>query len=265
MADRTATADAAATAGVAGNPTRLLWHRAVVLELNQETPHVKSLVLDVPGWTGHQAGQHLDIRLTAEDGYQAERSYSVASAPGDANLTITVERLDDGEVSPYLTDELRPGDELELRGPIGGWFTWRPQEGGPLLLVAGGSGIAPLMAMIRQRAAVQSPVPACLLYSSRTYEEIIYRGELDGRAQGEVDLRVVYTLTRTQPPGWEGYARRIDRAMLEEVAWAPEERPLIFVCGPTPLVESVATTCVELGYAPERIKTERFGPTGGPA
>ena len=255
----------AAIPGGAGIQTRLFWHRAVVLELIQETPHVKSLVLDVPGWTGHRAGQHLDVRLTAADGYQAERSYSIASAPGDANVTITVERLDDGEVSPYLTDELRVGDELELRGPIGGWFTWRPEdgEGGPLLLVAGGSGIAPLRAMIRQRAAVQSPVPVCLLYSSRAYEEIIYRGELDGRAAEEMDLRVVYTLTRAQPLGWQGYARRIDRPMLEEVAWAPEEHPLIFICGPTPLVESVATTCVELGYAPERIKTERFGPTGG--
>lgn len=257
----------AAIQGGASIQTRLFWHRAVVLELSQETPHVKSLVLDVPGWTGHRAGQHLDVRLTAVDGYQAERSYSIASAPGDANVTITVERLDDGEVSPYLTDEVRVGDELELRGPIGGWFAWRPEdgEGGPLLLVAGGSGIVPLRAMIRQRAAVQSPVPVCLLYSSRAYEEIIYRGELDGRAAGETGLRVVYALTRAQPPGWQGYARRIDRAMLEEVAWAPEEHPLIFICGPTPLVESVATTCVEVGYAPECIKTERFGPTGGAA
>ena len=166
---------------------------------------------------------------------------------------------------PYLTDELRPGDELELRGPIGGWFTWHAQEGGPLLLVAGGSGIAPLLAMIRYRASVQSPVPVCLLYSSRTFEEIIYREELDRRSADGMDLHVVCTLTRSQPPGWQGYARRIDRAMLEEVAWTREEHPLIFICGPTPLVESVATTCVELGYAPERIKTERFGPTGGAA
>jgi ferredoxin-NADP reductase len=244
---------------------RLAWQRATVLQLIQETPHVRSLVLNVPGWKGHSAGQHLDVRLTAEDGYQAERSYSIASAPGDAHVTITVERLDDGEVSPYLTEELRPGDELELRGPIGGWFTWRPQEGGPVMLVAGGSGIAPLMAMIRQRAAVQSPVPVSLLYSSRAYEEIIYREELDRRAADDMDVMVVYTLTRTQPEGWRGYGRRIDRAMLEEVAWAREERPLVFVCGPTPLVESVATTFVELGYAPERIKTERFGPTGGAA
>lgn len=246
-------------------PSRLAWQRATVLEQIQETPHVKSLVLDVPGWQGHHAGQHLDVRLTAEDGYQAERSYSVASAPAEPRVTLTVERLDDGEVSPYLTDELRLGDALELRGPIGGWFTWHPDEGGPLLLIAGGSGIAPLMAMIRQRTAVQSPVPVYLLYSSRAYGEIIYREELDRRAAGDMDVQVVYTLTRSQPPGWQGYNRRIDRAMLAEVAWAPAERPLIFICGPTPLVESVATTCVELGYAPERIKTERFGPTGGAA
>jgi len=244
---------------------RLVWQRATVRQLIQETPHVKSLVLDVPSWQGHRAGQHLDVRLTAEDGYQAERSYSIASAPGDSHLTITVECLDDGEVSPYLTGELHEGDELELRGPIGGWFTWRPEEGGPLLLVAGGSGIVPLMAMIRERAAVQSPVPVCLLASSRSFEEIIYREELDRWAAADMDLVVVHTLTRSQPTGWQGYHRRIDRAMLEEVGWTPAEHPLVFVCGPTPLVESVATLCVELGHAPERVKTERFGPTGGPA
>jgi ferredoxin-NADP reductase len=242
---------------------RLAWQRGTVLQLIQETPHVRSLVLDAPGWDGHRAGQHVDVRLTAADGYQAERSYSIASAPAKPQVALTVERLDDGEVSPYLTDEVHSGDKLELRGPIGGWFTWRPEEGGPLLLVAGGSGIVPLMAMIRQRSAVWSPVPVCLLYSSRSYEEIIYRQELDRRAADDMDLHVVYSLTRSQPAGWPGYARRIDRAMIEEVAWAPAERPLVFICGPTPLVESVATACVELGYAPERVKTERFGPTGG--
>ncbi|MFI5271906.1 MAG: ferredoxin reductase [Ktedonobacterales bacterium] len=244
---------------------RLVWQRATVRALIQEAPQVKSLVLDVPNWEGHRAGQHLDVRLTAQDGYQVERSYSIASAPAEPRVTLTVERLDDGEVSPYLTDELRPGDELELRGPIGGWFTWRPEDGGPLLLVAGGSGIAPLMAIIRQRAAVRSPVPVCLLYSSRSYEDIIYREELDRRAAADADLDVAYTLTRSQPAGWQGYRRRIDRAMLEEVGWTPAERPLVFVCGPTPLVESAATACVELGYTPGRIKTERFGPTGGVA
>lgn len=248
---------------MAGIPARLAWRRATVQRLIDETPHVKSLVLDVPGWVGHRAGQHLDVRLTAEDGYQTERSYSISSAPAEPQVTLTIERLDDGEVSPYLTDVLHPGDELEVRGPIGGWFTWRPEEGGPLLLVAGGSGVAPLMAMIRQRAAVRSPAPVCLLYSSRTYDEIIFREELDRSAVADGDLMVDYTLTRSQPPGWQGYIRRIDRAMLEAVAWAPEEHPMIFVCGPTPLVESVATLCVGLGYTPARIKTERFGPTGG--
>ncbi len=250
---------------MAGITPRLAWQRAVVRAVFQETPRVKSLVFDVPGWMGQRAGQHVDVRLTAEDGYQTERSYSIASAPADAHVMLTVERLADGEVSPYLTDVLRPGDTLELRGPIGGWFTWCPEEGegGPLLLVAGGTGIAPLMAMIRQRAAVRSPVPVCLLYSARSYDEIIYRAELDRRAAADMDLVVAYTLTRSQPEGWQGYHRRIDRAMLKEVGWAPREHPLVFVCGPTPLVESAATACVELGYAPERIKTERFGPTGG--
>lgn len=250
---------------MAGITPRLAWQRANVLAVLQETPRVRSLLLDVPGWAGHRAGQHVDVRLTAEDGYQTERSYSIASAPADPHVMLTVERLDDGEVSPYLTGELRPGDTLELRGPIGGWFTWCPEkgDGGPLLLVAGGTGIAPLMAMIRQRAAVQSPVPVCLLYSARSYDEIIYRSEIDRRAAADMDLAVAYTLTRSQPEGWQGYRRRIDRTMLEEVGWAPRERPLVFVCGPTPLVESAATECVELGYAPERIKTERFGPTGG--
>src|SRR5215469_9124528 len=214
---------------IAGIPPRLTWQRATVVHLIQETPHVKSLVLDVPGWAGHRAGQHVDVRLTAEDGYQAERSYSIASAPADPQVTLTIERLDDGEVSPYLTDELRPGDALELRGPIGGWFTWRPEEGGPLLLVAGGSGIVPLMAMIRERAAARSPVPVCLLYSSRTYEEIIYRVELDQRSAADNDFDVAYTLTRSQPTGWHGYSRRIDREMLQEVGWAPRERPLVFI------------------------------------
>ncbi|HEX6543189.1 MAG TPA: ferredoxin reductase [Ktedonobacterales bacterium] len=247
---------------MAGIRPRLVWQHATVRELIEETPHAKSLILDVPGWPGHRAGQHLDVRLTAADGYQTERSYSIASAPTDPQVMLTVERLEDGEVSPYLTDVLRPGDQLELRGPIGGWFTWRPEEGGPLLLVAGGSGIAPLMAMIRYRAAVQSPVPVCLLYSSRTYEEIIYREELDWLATAGADLDVVHTITRSQPAGWQGYRRRIDRAMLEEVAWTPMERPLIFVCGSNPLVEAVATACVELGHPPERVKTERFGPIG---
>lgn len=228
-----------------------------------ETPRTKSLVLEVPGWEGHRAGQHVDVRLTAEDGYQAQRSYSIASAPGDEGLVLTVDRLEDGEVSPYLTDVLMKGDRLELRGPIGGYFVWDAADGGPLLLVAGGSGVVPLRAMIRHRAALGGDVPTRLLYSSRSYEEIIYREELDGLAARDGSLEVVHTLTRTRPEGWNGFDRRIDARMLSEVAWPPEERPLAFVCGPTPLVEEVATALVGLGHDPARVRTERFGATGG--
>jgi len=248
---------------VAGTRGQLAWRIGEVVETRPETPHVKSLFLEVPGWEGHKAGQHVDVRLTAEDGYQAQRSYSIASAPEDGRLALVVERLEDGEISPYLTDELRVGDGLELRGPIGGWFTWEAKEGGPLLLVAGGSGIAPLMAMLRHRAAAGSDASCRLLYSSRSREETIYAEELDRLAADDGALEVIHTLTRSQPPGWTGYSRRIDREMLGEVAPSPEERPLIFVCGPTPLVETVATALVELGHDPNRVKTERFGPTGG--
>jgi ferredoxin-NADP reductase len=242
---------------------RLVWRIGEVVETRPETQRARSLFLEVPGWEGHKAGQHVDVRLTAEDGYQAQRSYSIASAPEDGRLEIVVERLDDGEVSPYLTDELRVGDRLELRGPIGGWFTWEAREGGPLLLVAGGSGIAPLMAMIRHRAAAGSDASCRLLYSSRSREETIYADELDRLAAEDGALEVTHTLTRSQPPGWTGYSRRIDREMLEEIAPSPEGRPLFFVCGPTPLVETAATALVELGHDPARVKTERFGPTGG--
>jgi ferredoxin-NADP reductase len=238
------------------------WRLGTVATTTAETARTKSLVLDVPGWVGHRPGQHLDLRLTAEDGYQAQRSYSIASSPEDPRVTITVERLDDGEVSPYLTSELRAGDQLELRGPIGGYFTWQVALGGPLLLVAGGSGIVPLMAMLRHRAAVGSAVPTRLLYSSRTPDDIIYRAELDRLAAADSALQVVYALTRAQPPGWTGYRRRIDRAMLAEVAWPATARPLVYVCGPTRLVETVASALVELGHEPGRVKTERFGPTG---
>jgi ferredoxin-NADP reductase len=234
-----------------------------VVDVVTETPRVRSLVLAVPDWTGHQAGQHLDVRLTAEDGYQAQRSYSISSAPeDDGRLTLTVERLDDGEVSPYLADELRAGDQLELRGPIGGYFVWDASLTDPLLLVGGGSGVCPLMAMLRHRAARASGVPTRLLYSARDLGDVIFRSELDGLAAGQ-DLDVVLTLTRERPAGWTGYGRRVDAAMLAEVAWAPERRPLVYVCGPTPFVESVAGSLVALGHDPGRIKTERFGPTGG--
>ena len=224
-----------------------------------ETPRTRTLVFDLPSWPGHRAGQHLDVRLTAEDGYQAQRSYSIASAPGEP-VAITVERLDDGEVSPYLTEELREGDDIELRGPIGGYFVWSDADGGPLLLVAGGSGIVPLRAILRHRGLTGSTVPTRLLYSSRTLEDVIYRGELDGLDDG---VQVVHTLTRAQPPGWEGYSRRVDAPLLGEVAWPAQEHPLAYVCGPTSFVETVADGLVGLGYPAERVKTERFGATGG--
>jgi ferredoxin-NADP reductase len=242
---------------------RTVWRLAEVVDVVPETPRTRSLVLEVPGWEGHRAGQHVDVRLTAPDGYQAQRSYSIASAPEDGRLVLTVDRLDDGEVSPYLTDELVAGDRLELRGPIGGWFVWEVKDGGPLLLVAGGSGVVPLMAMIRHRAAVGSRVPARLVYSSRSYEEIIYRDELEGLAAQDDSLEVFHTLTRSRPEGWDGYDRRIDARMLSEVAWPPEENALAFVCGPTPLVEAAGTALVGLGHDPARVKTERFGATGG--
>ena len=239
---------------------RLTWRVARVMAGRFQTPRTRSLDLDVPGWPGHQAGQHLDVRLTAADGYQAARSYSIASAPGDGTVGITVERIDDGEVSPYLCDELRDGDELEVRGPLGGYFVWEPASGGPLLLVAGGSGIVPLRAMLRQRAATGSRVPARLLYSSRSLADVIYREELDRLGAG---VEVFHTLTRSPPPGWTGHRRRIDAELLAEVAWPAAERPLAYVCGPTRLVEAVASGLVGLGYEPARVRTERFGPTGG--
>ena len=247
----------------AGIPARLSWRVAEVVESSPETPRTKTISLAVPGWEGHRAGQHVDVRLTAEDGYQAQRSYSIASAPESDRVELLVERLEDGEVSPYLTDELKAGDGLELRGPIGGWFAWDVREGGPLLLVSGGSGIAPLMAMIRHRKANGSEAPVSLLYSSRSFEEIIFREELERLAAQDGALRVTHTLTRSRPSDWTGYGRRIDAEMLGEVAPAPEDRPLAFVCGPTPLVEAVATALVEFGHDPARVKTERFGPTGG--
>jgi len=245
-------------------PRRLTWRLGRVTRRLDETPRARTLVLAVPGWPGHRAGQHVDVRLTADDGYQAQRSYSIASAPDEPDqVALTVVRIEDGEVSLYLVDELAEGDQLELRGPIGDYFIWDVALGGPLLLVAGGSGMAPLMAMLRHRAARGSRAPTRLLYSSRSLEEVIYRAELDrlaGRADG---LEVFHTLTRSRPGDWHGYARRIDRAMLAEVGFAPEQRPLCMVCGPTTLVEAAAQALVDLGHPPERIKTERFGPSGG--
>jgi ferredoxin-NADP reductase len=240
---------------------RLTWQLADVVDVVAETPRVKTIAFDVRGWPGHRAGQHVDIRLTAEDGYQAQRSYSIASAPNGTRLELTVVRIDDGEVSPYLADELQPGDQIELRGPVGGYFVWEPAQGGPVLLVAGGSGIAPLMAMIRRRAAAGSDADTRLLFSSRGWDDIIYRDELE-RLNGN-GLTVVHTLTPSQPPGWTGYARRVDAEMLAEVGPSPAEQPRVYVCGPTPFVEAVAEALVQLGHEPRAIKTERFGPTGG--
>ena len=238
---------------------RLSWQTATVGPVADETPKVRTLRLDVPDWPGHRAGQHVDVRLTADDGYQAERAYSIASAPGEP-LAITVERLDDGEVSPYLTEEARPGDMLEVRGPIGGYFVWEPGSGGPLLLAAGGSGVVPLRAILRERSLAGSPVPVRLLYSSRSLQDVIYRAELDKATDG---VSVIHALTRSQPPGWTGYARRVDAQMLAEVAWPVADAPLAYVCGPTSFVEAVAAGLVGLGYPAGRVKTERFGATGG--
>jgi len=240
---------------------RLSWQVADVVDVVTETPRVKTIAFDVSGWAGHRPGQHLDIRLTAEDGYQAQRSYSIASSPGGSRIELTVERLEDGEVSSYLTEELRTGDQIELRGPVGGYFVWEPAQGGPLLLVGGGSGVVPLMAMIRARARAGSNVDTRLLFSSRGWEDVIYRDELERRAGR--GLTVAHTLTRSQPSGWTGFARRVDAEMLAEVGPSPDEQPLVYVCGPTSFVETVAAALVQLGHEPHRVKTERFGATGG--
>jgi ferredoxin-NADP reductase len=244
-------------------PARLTWVLGQVVQVVMETPRTASLQLEVAGWPGHLAGQHIDVRLTAQDGYQAQRSYSIASAADGDRLAITVERLDDGEVSPYLVGEVRAGDQIELRGPIGGFFVWRPDDGRPLLLVAGGSGMVPLMAMLRTRAGVAEKPPARLLYSARTAADVIYRDELESLGAADQRLMVHTTLTRSQPAGWTGYSRRVDRAMLQEVGWPPDAKPAVFICGPTAFVEAAAGALVEIGCDPSWIKTERFGATGG--
>jgi ferredoxin-NADP reductase len=242
-------------------PVPIVWRIATVVRSVDETASAKTLVLDVPGWPGHAAGQHVDVRLTAEDGYQAERSYSIASAPEDRELSLTVERIDDGEVSPYLTEELREGDEFELRGPVGGHFTWRVTDGGPVLLLGGGSGVVPLMSMLRHRAAQMSSVSAKLLVSARSVEDILYRDELAQLGAGD-GLVVHETLTRGAPEGWTGLSGRVDREMLQAVSPAVSERPRIYVCGPTGFVEHTADLLVGLGHDPGTIRAERFGPTG---
>jgi ferredoxin-NADP reductase len=241
---------------------RLTWQTAAVTTVTRETPSVVTIRLDARDWPGHQAGQHLEVRLTADDGYRAEREYSIASAPGEP-LAITVERLEGGEVSPYLTDELRAGDELELRGPVGGYFVWEPGNGGPLTLLAGGSGVVPLRSILRHRHRTGSDVPARLLYSARTLPDVIYRDELDGYDADDDGAQVTYTLTRGHPRGWSGLTGRISQALLAEVAWPADAKPLAYVCGPTSFVETAAAALVDFGYPPERVKTERFGATGG--
>jgi ferredoxin-NADP reductase len=241
----------------------LNWLAAEVIAVVEETRQVHSLVLRVPGWTGHLPGQHVDVRLTAEDGYQAQRSYSIATPADGDRITLTVEMVANGEVSPYLVEELKVGDQFELRGPIGGYFVWEPAIGGPLQLIAGGSGVVPLMAMTRSLATPDSSIPTRLLLSARSWDDVIYRDELERLHKELPALEVTYTITRTQPPGWTGYGRRVDAAMLSEVAWPAREQPLVFVCGPTGFVETVAATMIDMCHAPERVKTERFGPTGG--
>jgi len=255
------TAPAGASRRFATPRAPLRWHTARVRELREENARARTIVLDDPAWPGHAAGQHVDVRLTAEDGYQAQRSYSIASAPEEP-LALTVERIDDGEVSPYLTEELRVGDDLELRGPVGGHFTWRTDDGGPLLLIAGGSGLVPLMAMLRHRNARRDRTPTWLLVSSRGLDDLLYADELM-LDSAEAGVTVQITLTRRQPPDWMGYARRVDGDMLRELGPPPAERPRTFVCGPTPFVEHAADALVMLGHPPEQIHAERFGPSGG--
>jgi ferredoxin-NADP reductase len=241
---------------------RLTWRLAEVADIVPETARAATLVLDVEGWPGHRAGQHVDVRLIAEDGYQAQRSYSIASAPGERLLRLTVERLDDGEVSPYLVGELRPGDTVEIRGPVGGYFIWEPGAAQPVLLVAGGSGVVPLAAMLRRRIETGDATPMRLLYSSRAPADVLYAAELE-RLGGVEGVDIIHTFTRAHPDGWQGYTRRIDAAMLAEVAWPASQGPAAYVCGPTRLVEAAADGLVTSGYPPASIRTERFGPTGG--
>jgi len=240
-----------------------VWQALELVAKQPETPTAATLRFAPDRWPGHRAGQHVDVRLTADDGYQAQRSYSIASAPEDGALALTVERLDDGEVSPYLVDDMALGDALELRGPIGGWFVWDVADGGPLLLVGGGSGVVPLMAMLRHRRAAGAAVPARLLLSARTVQDILYADELHALGAGDDGPEVTITLTRGAPPGWSGYDRRVDQELLAAVAWPPPQRPRVYVCGPTAFVEEVAADLVALGHDPGLVKTERFGPTGG--
>ncbi len=241
-------------------PRRLAWRQGIVVELISETARTKSVALDVSAWPGHHPGQHVDIRLTRPDGHQAERSYSIASAPEDGYLVLTVEKRPDGEVSPYLFDKLAVGDELWFRGPIGAYFMWDPSNRSPVLLLAAGSGIVPFRSMLRHWTAIRSDVPLRLLYFARSQQDIIYADELARlAAYDEVDIRLA--LTHEWPDGWHGHRGRIDRQLLDETCWPPAQRPLIYICGHTAFVEDVAALLVDSGHHPTLIKTERFGPT----
>ncbi len=253
-----------ATTPSAVKPAPLLWQIATVRVIKQETPRVKTFTLSLPDWREFLSGQHFDVRLTAPDGYQAQRSYSIASNPerrGEIDLSVAY--LEDGEVSAYMHNVMIPGDLMEVRGPIGGYFVWKSDMGGPLLLIAGGSGVVPLMSMVRHRAASGSTVPARLLYSSRNLEDVIYLSELNALTAAGTGFEAIYTLTHAQPPGWQGYSRLVDDSMLREVAGPLGPEPRVYVCGPTPMVEAVANGLVRIGIPQARIRTERFGPTGG--
>jgi ferredoxin-NADP reductase len=241
---------------------RLNWRAGQVREIRHESATARTMALDVPSWPGHLPGQHVDVRLTADDGYSTQRSYSIASAPDGTRVELTVERLANGEVSPYLTDVLQPGDPLELRGPIGGWFVWRPEEQAPTLLTGGGSGVVPLMAMVRTRVAHGSTTPMRLIYSTRSPDTLLYRDELRRLSGQDPALRVDLVYTRGAPEGWGGPVGRLDASKLATLGWPPADRPACFVCGPTGFVEAVADLLVDQGHDPQRIKTERFGPTG---
>jgi ferredoxin-NADP reductase len=242
----------------------LNWQIASVADIKPETANVKTFTLRLPAWMRHRAGQHYDIRLTAEDGYQTQRSYSIASEPErEGEVDITVERIRDGEVSSYLHDVLSPGDRIELRGPIGGYFVWEAGMTDPLLLIAGGSGVVPLMSMIRHRRAAGAKNPTILLYSSRHFEDVVYYDELETLTKANGGPQIFHTLTRSRPADWQGYARRIDETMLREVAGPLGASAQVFICGPTLMVESAASALVKIGIDSNRIRTERFGPTGG--
>jgi ferredoxin-NADP reductase len=250
----------------ARRPSPIAWQLATVTAIRDETPTVRSFTLTVPAWPGHRAGQHVDLRLTAEDGYSVERSYSIASEPErGGEVDITVEQIEGGEVSPFLHDVVVVGDRLEVRGPIGGYFVWEAtgtSAAEPLFLVAGGSGVVPLMAMLRQRARAGVGNPARLLFSSRHLEDVIYRSELETLAAAGDGLKVVHTLTRSRPPGWTGYDRRIDDRMIADVLAPLGPAARCFICGPTALVEVAANALVRLGLPADRVRTERFGPSG---